>query len=292
MNSFVLLTAARNEAAHLERTAASVAAQTAPPLRWILVDDGSTDATPAQVDALAGQHPFIEPVHRPPSADRSFRSKALALNEGYERVRRLTHQYVAILDADVTLEPDYYARVLAAMDSAPDLGVAGGVLYDRIGGRYVRQDNAMNWSVGGPVQTFRRACWEQIGGYFPSSYGGVDAIAEVMSRMRGWRVKTLPDIPAYHQRPTGSEGQARGRAWLKLGTQNYLIGYHPLFMAARCLRQAFRPPWIIGGLALAAGYAAAVCRRRPRELPADFVRFLRAEQLRRLVGSSFHDHPR
>ena len=43
--SFVLITAAHNEEAYLEYVIESVARQTARPARWVIVDDGSADAT-------------------------------------------------------------------------------------------------------------------------------------------------------------------------------------------------------------------------------------------------------
>jgi glycosyltransferase involved in cell wall biosynthesis len=63
-SAYVLVTPARNEAGNIEQTLESVMAQTIPPLRWIIVDDGSTDATVeivrhATLDSLncSGGHP-------------------------------------------------------------------------------------------------------------------------------------------------------------------------------------------------------------------------------------------
>ena len=43
--TYVLITPARNEAKYIELTLKSMAAQTAPPLKWVIVSDGSTDGT-------------------------------------------------------------------------------------------------------------------------------------------------------------------------------------------------------------------------------------------------------
>ncbi len=43
--TYILITPARNEAQHLEKTIQSVVRQTALPLRWVIVSDGSTDGT-------------------------------------------------------------------------------------------------------------------------------------------------------------------------------------------------------------------------------------------------------
>ena len=44
--SYVLITPARNEEAFIEKAIESVVHQTILPLKWVIVDDGSTDATP------------------------------------------------------------------------------------------------------------------------------------------------------------------------------------------------------------------------------------------------------
>ena len=47
MFSYVLITPARDEEAYIGRTLESVVNQTVPPTRWVIVDDGSVDHTPA-----------------------------------------------------------------------------------------------------------------------------------------------------------------------------------------------------------------------------------------------------
>ena len=53
IKTYVLLTAAHNEEAFIEKTIASVLAQTVLPLRWVIVSDGSTDKT-AEIEERYG----------------------------------------------------------------------------------------------------------------------------------------------------------------------------------------------------------------------------------------------
>ena len=52
---------------------------------------------------------------------------------------------------------------------------------------------------------FRRACWEDIGGYLALQLGGIDMMAEVSARMHGWEVRTFDAIGLRHHRRMGSE---------------------------------------------------------------------------------------
>ena len=67
--SYVVITPARNEAAHLGHTIRSLVHQTVRPRRWVIVDDGPRDRTAAIVQAAAAAHPLIRLPRRPPRPD-------------------------------------------------------------------------------------------------------------------------------------------------------------------------------------------------------------------------------
>src|ERR1044071_1557800 len=97
---YVLVTPARNEAAFIEKTLRAMTAQTAPPLRWVIVSDGSTDGTDELVEKYAAEHPWIELLKMPPRAERHFAGKVHAFNAGYERVKGLDYAVIGNLDGD------------------------------------------------------------------------------------------------------------------------------------------------------------------------------------------------
>jgi len=63
--AYVLITPARNEAQFIELTLRSMVAQTALPLRWVIVSDGSTDETDGIVRRYAADHPWIVLLRMP-----------------------------------------------------------------------------------------------------------------------------------------------------------------------------------------------------------------------------------
>src|SRR5882724_4865260 len=156
--SYVLITPARNEANYIELTLKSVVAQTTPPLRWVIVNDGSTDDTTAIVARYAAAHPWIELVHMPKRTERHFAGKAHAVNTGREKVAGLQFDVIGNLDADVSFDPDYFAFLMDRFARNPRLGVAGTAF--REGGLSYNYEFVGIEHVAGMCQMFRRECFE------------------------------------------------------------------------------------------------------------------------------------
>jgi biofilm PGA synthesis N-glycosyltransferase PgaC len=61
----VIISPCRDEAQFVRLTLESVVNQNRPPDLWIIVDDGSRDATPDLIAPYAARHPWIRLVRRP-----------------------------------------------------------------------------------------------------------------------------------------------------------------------------------------------------------------------------------
>ena len=282
---FVIITAAFNEEPQIEETIHSVAAQTVCPLCWVIVDDGSTDQTHEKIQQLQERFPWIVYYrrHRRPG-QAYFASNVYALMEGVAQVRHLSYDFVAILDADITLPSDYYAQIFARFDSDPRLGVASGIYENLVNGslQKVLSDRR---STPKAIQVFRRTCFEQIGGYLPLKHGGEDTCACIMARMNGWESWSFPELKVVHRRPTGV-GNAKGilRARFVQGLADYGVFTHPLFMFLKSLRRClFESPILLGGVLRLAGYTYGYIRRDPRQLPLNVAKYARQEQVRRVL---------
>lgn len=280
--SYVLITPARNEETFLEGTIRSVLSQTVQPKRWIIVSDGSTDRTDEIARAYCTRHGWIELVRLPEHADRQFAAKVLAFRAGYSRVQDLEFDIVGNLDADLTFEPGYIEYLLGKFAANPRLGVAGTPFVEGPGSTYdYRFTNIEH--VSGACQLFRRECFEAIGGYAPIKGGGIDWVAVTTARMKGWQTRTFTEKTLQHHRVMGTGKANRIGARYNLGRQDYYLGNHPLWQVFRMLYQMKYRPYIIGGLALGAGYLAAASRRHERPVPPELVAFIRREQMERLL---------
>ena len=279
--AYVLITAARNEEAFLEKTIQSVIAQTILPKKWVIVSDGSTDRTDEIVQSHARERDWIEFIRMPERRERHFAGKAQAFNTGYERVRGLEYDVIGNLDADISFGEDYFEYLLDKFEKMQGLGVAGTHYIE--GDLHSFQDSYINvHHVNGQCQLFRRQCFEQIGGYTPIKAGGIDWVAVTTARMKGWKTYSFGDRTYLHHRGMGTANSNTIKARFHYGKKDYLFGGHPLWQLFRGAYQMTKKPYIIGGLCLLLGYFWTWITGVRRPISEDLIKFNRQEQMQRL----------
>jgi glycosyltransferase involved in cell wall biosynthesis len=278
---YVLITPARNEEAFIEKTIESVVHQTVRPLRWVIVDDGSTDRTSEIVNRYLPQNSWIEIVHLPQRRDRSFAAKVSAFNAGYERVRHLGYEIIGNIDADVCFDVDYFEFLLNKFVEESRLGVAGTIFHED-GYSSERQSFEGHHHVAGGCQLFRKACFEEIGGFVPNKAGGVDWIAVTTARMKGWRTRSFREKSFFHHRHLGTAERSILSSLFSYGEKDYYLGGHPLWELFRVAYRLTQRPYLRGGIALGLGYAWAMLRRMKRPVSRELMKFHRKEQLSKL----------
>jgi len=284
-NSYVLVTAAYNEGMFIEATIASIISQDLRPVRWIIVSDGSTDDTDAIVLKYAAAYDFIRLYRMTEDHPRNFAAQVHAINAGISHLKEERYAFIGNLDADITLEPLYFRMLLDKFRMIPELGLAGGAIYDKCpdGAFRYRRTNSTS-SVAHAVQLFRRQCFEALGGaYRPLPYGGPDTYAETEARRKGWQVASFPELKVFHHRPTGSAGGVM-RGCFRQGRMDFSLGVSPLFEVAKMLSRVGNKPYLAGSLARLSGFVYSYCRGEQRAVSSQFIEYLRQEQMRKLGG--------
>jgi glycosyltransferase involved in cell wall biosynthesis len=276
---YAVVTPARNEAENLGRLAQSLADQTAAPSRWIVVDTGSSDDTPAIARSLLADRAELRLVLAPESGRsergapivRGFEAGVDALDEAVDVVVKV--------DADVSFGPDYFERLLAAFAADDSLGIASGNA-EEFDGTAWRPRRNTGTSVWGAARAYRRECLEAVRPLERSM--GWDGIDELKAHLRGWRTETLAELPFRHHRPEGVRDGATWRAWSARGRASHYMGYRAWYLAARAGHHARTEPT---ALAMIWGYTAAALMRRPTCSDPDVRAELRRTQsLRSLRG--------
>jgi glycosyltransferase involved in cell wall biosynthesis len=269
MTAYAVVTPARNEAENLRRLAGCLAAQRLRPRAWMIVDTGSDDDTRAVIAELEAAHDWI-------------RTCTSLAREGPTRARAIVHGFnvgvaalaelpdiVVKLDADISMEPDHFERLVNAYAQDPELGIASGTCFERDNGEW-KQRHVTGDHVWGAARAYRHRCLEQVSPL--EERLGWDGIDEIKAALRGWRTRTFLDLPFYHHR---REGEREARAWRTVGDACHYLGYRLDYLLLRALNNARRDP---AALAMIAGYAGAAFRRADR-CPDDEVRsFVRSQQ--------------
>jgi len=281
--SYVLITAARNEESYIGKTIQSVIKQTVLPKKWIIVSDGSTDNTDAIVRRYARDAHFINLIRTSEHKDRQFAAKVEAFTVGYEHVRDVQYDIIGNLDADVSFDEDFFAYLLDKFEQMPKLGVAGTDYIE--GGFHSFKDSYISPNhVNGQCQMFRRQCFEDIGGYSPIRGGGIDWLAVMTARMKGWKTQSFGERTYVHHHPMGRSHGNVLSARFHYGRKDYVCGGHPLWQIFRGMFQMIKKPYLIGGLLLLVGYFWSWISGAERIVSRDLLQFHRSEQMRRLAA--------
>src|SRR5262245_21108561 len=199
---YIVISPVKDEASHVETTLDDVLNQTIRPIRWILVDDGSIDATPRILERFAAAHDWVQVLRIDRDAARLPGSGIIrAFNEGYRSAHGLAFDFVVKLDCDLHLPTDYFERLLAEFQRDPELGIVSGLCMEKKG-QFWYPSSGPSYHAVGASKVLRAACFNDIGGFVPSR--GWDTVDEIRARMAGWRTRHLEDVKFYHLKPEGS----------------------------------------------------------------------------------------
>ncbi len=234
-----VIVAARDEALVLPVTLAALLDQTDPPDRILVVDDGSTDATPQVLESRYGLTPApIGEIATGPSPIAWLRltngGKARAMNIALPLIDT---EVVVTVDADTLLRPDAIAAVRAAFAAEPHLVAATGVLTPvcapTAGGRlfqwfqtyeYIRNFlSRYAWMrlgglllISGAFAGFRRDAALEVGGFDPDCLVEDYELIHRLKRYgvlngRGWTTRVLGAALARTEAPGGTGAFLRQR---------------------------------------------------------------------------------
>src|SRR5206468_1167567 len=98
------------------------------------------------------------------------------------------------LDADVSFGHAFFERLMHEFAADRSLGIAGGMCFEQVGGRWLPQ-HVTRSHVRGATRAYRFDCLREI---LPlEERMGWDGIDELKAGVRGWSVRTIPDLPFY-----------------------------------------------------------------------------------------------
>ncbi|MBL8328607.1 MAG: glycosyltransferase family 2 protein [Rubrivivax sp.] len=294
---YVLISPCRDEALLMRQTLDSVIAQSIRPSLWVIVDDGSRDASPAILAEYAARHHWIRIVTRLDRGQRAVGPGVIeAFYAGCATVELDRYRFLCKLDLDLVLPPRYFERLMGRMEADPLLATCSGKAYIRVGDQLVHERHGDEQSIGAS-KFYRMSCFQALGGFSRDvMWDGIDGHR---CRMRGWRAMSVddPELRFIHLRPMGTSqtGVLAGR--VRHGYGQYHMGTSFLYMLANAVNRLNERPYVLGSLAMLWGWISSAWRGAPRYEEPGFRPFLRRWQWlallkgKRRALKEFHGEP-
>jgi hypothetical protein len=283
----------------MRRTLDSVAQQTAQPALWVIVDDGSSDETPAILREYAARLPYLRIVRRDNRGARSVGPGVIdAFYDGLAGINLNDFDYLCKLDLDLDLPARYFATLIERMESNPRIGTTSGKPYfvdPRKGkngtgdaGKGSQPEALVSELCGdemsvGMTKFYRVACFQEIGGFVRQvMWDGIDCHR---CRMLGWIAESRDgdDLRFLHLRPMGSSQKSIWAGRVRWGFGQYFMGTAPIYLAASAVYRMPRHPLLVGGIAMLWGYLKSAATGASRYDDPEFRRFLRTYQTQCLL---------
>ena len=240
---YALVTPVRTEAQNLTRLAASIDAQTHPPTRWVIVDNGSEDDTLEVAHALEAARDWVTVISvRGEKRAVPGAPVVRAFHAGLSELPEMP-DIVVKLDADTSMDQDHFERLTAAFAEDPFLGIASGVCLEL--------DEEGSWRgvpvalghVRGAVRAYRRECLSDV---LPlEERVGWDGIDGWKAAVRGWTTKCCRTSPSTttalsapatgRQRSAGAHKGARHGSW---ATDSHTSFFEPSTALGRTVRRS------------------------------------------------------
>jgi glycosyltransferase involved in cell wall biosynthesis len=281
---YCLVTPCRNEAKYIRSTLETTCKQSVPPALWIIVDDGSTDETPAILQEFAATYGFIRIVSR---ADRGTRAVGPgvveAFYDGLAYVDLDQFDYVAKFDGDLELPPRYFERVMQRMEEDPYLGNLSGKLFERRPDGSLFEERTGDENAVGPVKFYRVQCFREIGGFVREvAWDGIDGH---ICRLNGWVAQSVddPDMRIVHLRPMGSSQQNIRVGRVRWGRGKYFMGSAWYYAIASAIYRSLEPPYLFAGIGMCLGYFRAMLTGHKRYNNPLYRKYLRRFELAQLL---------
>jgi glycosyltransferase involved in cell wall biosynthesis len=256
-----------NEEKYIQKTLTALTKQTLKPTQIIVADDGSTDASPDIASMFSG----VQILRLPKEKKAMIERVPAVLNAGSRLLKEF--DYLAILDADTILEPGYYEKLVAKLQTdKKKVGIACGKLAGRA------QTGLMLGLIPyvyGCNRLYTRDCWLRInsGDKIMKPVPVWDFYHTIYAEMLGFTTKRYDDIRSWALRPPGYR-----KAFFN-GYISYQVGYYGYFLFLRAARN--RKP------SLLAGYLKAKFSDATQYPIKPYVRYLQNQRIGNLVKKIF-----
>lgn len=199
--NFYIVIPAHNEEDYIGHCLESLVQQTLLPKKIIIVNDNSTDNTANIIKLYTDQYTWITSITINSSEAHIPGRKVInAFYKGFELLDE-SYDVICKYDADIIFPKNYIESVTNIFKADTSVGVAGGLPYILKNDKWIYETVASKNHVRGPIKSYRKACFEAIGGLKNSI--GWDSVDVLLAQFNGWKVQTDKTLHVKHLKPTG-----------------------------------------------------------------------------------------
>lgn len=279
---FYVVIPAHNEETYIRDCLISLAEQSLPPKKIIVVNDHSSDQTPTIVDELKTLYPCIDMVNHQSSEKHLPGEKIItAFYKGFEQLDE-AYDVVCKFDADLIFPKNYLETLAKHYKKDPKLGLIAGHCYIEKNKQWILENLTSNDHIRGPLKAYRKACFEAIGGLKKSM--GWDTVDELVALYNGWSFRTDDTLHVKHMKPTGSTYNKSAKHFQGIALYKMRNGFVLAFLSA--LKLAYKKRKMRLFLDYMMGYLKAWREKMPFIVSTDegaFIRAYRWKKIRTLV---------
>jgi len=261
---YILITPAKNEEKFLPLVAESLINQTSKPIFWFIIDDGSSDETPSIIKNLENLYPWIKSVRLPPHPRDLYYHYSYVCKEGFDHAISytknggLSFKYIGLIDADTVVSNDYFEKLILEFNKNEKLGIASGVIYDKIGESIEKTSGS--YLPRGTGRIWTEKCFIDTDGYIVEA--AAHSISNTRAILKGYDIKIFEHIEAIQLRPTRS-AEGLWKTFMKDGWLAYYLNKHPLLVIMNAASFTFKKPYYLG-IPYFIGYLNSVIHRMPK----------------------------
>jgi glycosyltransferase involved in cell wall biosynthesis len=222
---FLIIIPAHNEEANLSFTLESLQQQSFRDFKIVVVNDGSTDATPEVIKRFTETDSRFETINLQKSAHQPGSKVVAAFKNGLKTQNSEEFDVICKFDADIILSENYLQTVNETFQNNPKYGLVGGLLYVEKNGNWVYEGNSNKSHVRGPMKAYRKECFDAMGGIRETL--GWDNIDAILLENLGWKEVVLPELQVKLLKVKGNDYTIKpadyyGRYFYFLGLNRFL----------------------------------------------------------------------
>lgn len=267
-----------NEEKNIGKTIESIASQTQPLTRLIIVNDGSTDNTGQLLENYAKKYSWIKIVHNKNKDPRSTGAKIVqAFNLGVDSENIENYDIISKFDADLEFPKNYFQKIISVFSADSALGLSGGTCIIMNNNDWKEEVISKNDHIRGALKSYKVKAFLQMNGL--REFMGWDSADEFLLRYYGWKIKRIDSLQVKHFRHTNHLN-----GWVKTSKLNakvfHNLGYGLLIGSISSIKRGLvYSPYIISGLVTWYFFILQYGNMVDKKLDPQVIKFIRRYRL-------------